>query len=285
MIVLIIVAAVLVLIAVSFGLLVFYAKRKDERKTEADVLQFLAAHPELASMYVMENDRVLIDYQSDVKRPLASVLKIILAIELAEQAAEGRIDMNEAVPLDSLRRFYIPGTDGGAHPSWLDALDPAVTADGTVSLMEAAKGMIHYSSNANTEYFMERLGLDNINARIQKLALSRHDPIFPVSSAMLMYGYMTKYEHMSHRQAEQAMKGLTDQEYAAKAQLISIGSGKPGVDSVAARPQYPYTGSADLVLQTAGRHGQRICRPAAKHPERRTAFPGSGPDRQGDHGT
>ncbi|MEC0139813.1 serine hydrolase [Paenibacillus macerans] len=220
MIVLIIVAAVLVLSAVSFGLLVFYAKRKDERKTEADVLQFLAAHPELASMYVMENDRVLIDYQSDVKRPLASVLKIILAIELAEQAAEGRIDMNEAVPLDSLRRFYIPGTDGGAHPSWLDALGPAVTADGTVSLMEAAKGMIHYSSNANTEYFMERLGLDNINARIQKLALSRHDPIFPVSSAMLMYGYMTKYEHMSHRQAEQAMKGLTDQEYAAKAQLI-----------------------------------------------------------------
>lgn len=96
-------------------------------------------------MYVMENDRVLIDYQSDVKRPLASVLKIILAIELAEQAAEGRIDMNEAVPLDSLRRFYIPGTDGGAHPSWLDALGPAVTADGTVSLMEAAKGMIHYS--------------------------------------------------------------------------------------------------------------------------------------------
>lgn len=46
MIVLIIVAAVLVLSAVSFGLLVFYAKRKDERKTEADVLQFLAAHPE-----------------------------------------------------------------------------------------------------------------------------------------------------------------------------------------------------------------------------------------------
>ncbi|MCM3700880.1 serine hydrolase [Paenibacillus macerans] len=220
MIILMIVVAVLVLMAVSFGLMVFYAKRKDERKTETDVLQFLEAHPELASMYVMENDRVVIDFQSDVKRPLASVLKIAVAIELAEQAAEARIDVNEAVPLDSLRRFYIPGTDGGAHPSWLDALDPAVTADGTVTLLEAAKGMIHYSSNANTEYLMERLGLDNINARIQKLGLSRHDPIFPVSAAMLMYGYMTKYEHMSRGQAEQAMKGLTDREYAAKAQLI-----------------------------------------------------------------
>lgn len=49
---------------------------------------------------------------------------------------------------------------------------------------------------------------------------SRHDPIFPVSSAMLMYGYMTKYEHMPRRQAEQALKDLTDREYAAKAQLI-----------------------------------------------------------------
>lgn len=67
---------------------------------------------------------------------------------------------------------------------------------------------------------MEKLGLGNINRRISVLGLSEHDPIYPVSSAMLMYAHLIKNDRLSSRQAELAMKNLSDEQYIAKAQLL-----------------------------------------------------------------
>ena len=64
----------------------------------------------------MRNGNVTVDLRSDRKMPLASTVKIIVAIEFSEQAAAGKINPQEAVPLADLDRFYLTDTDGGAHP-------------------------------------------------------------------------------------------------------------------------------------------------------------------------
>ncbi|XID94964.1 serine hydrolase [Paenibacillaceae bacterium WGS1546] len=197
----------------GFGLLVWWAKRDVERKNEHDVLQYIAAHPEQCSMYAAENGHALIDYKSEVKRPLASVLKIVVAVEFAERVADGTVNPEESVALDSLQRFYIPGSDGGAHEAWRKSLGADATKD--VALIEAAKGMMRYSSNANTDFLIERLGLEAINKRIQTLDLSAHDPIYPLSSAMLMHAHLQE-DGLRAGEAEAAMREMSAEQYAAK---------------------------------------------------------------------
>src|SRR5699024_11420216 len=49
-----------------------------------------------------------------------------------------------------------------------------------------AKGMITFSSNANTDYLIERLGIEHINQRLQSLKLDDHDDIYPLVGALFI---------------------------------------------------------------------------------------------------
>ena len=50
------------------------------------ILAFLSAHPDKSSMQLVRNDTVLADFHADRTMPLASTVKIIIAIEYAEQS-------------------------------------------------------------------------------------------------------------------------------------------------------------------------------------------------------
>ena len=121
------------------------------------ILAFLAAHPDKSSMRLVRNDTVLADFRADRVMPLASTVKIIIAIAYAEQAAAGAIDPDELIPLEELERFHVTNTDGGAHPAWLNAVSDQVRGN-RITIREIARGMINFSSNANTEWLSERLG-------------------------------------------------------------------------------------------------------------------------------
>ncbi|WP_270166406.1 serine hydrolase [Paenibacillus sp. SYP-B4298] len=220
MIYIIIIVAILMLLGL-FILMGVIAKKMDDRKTEEHVLQFLLEHPDRSSLYIIENDRVIVNYQSDRKMPLASVVKIIIAVEFAEQAADEQLDIHERVGLGELERFYIPGTDGAAHPEWLDDMKQnGYIQDGQVPLLQVAKGMIQYSSNANTEYLLERLGLEAINRRLEKLGMTDHDAIYPISSAMMMTNYLMEMERIPQRKALIEMSSYSYEVYAEKAKEI-----------------------------------------------------------------
>jgi len=134
------------------------------------------------SLSIRHNDQTWIDINPNKLLPLASTVKIIIAIEYAKQAAEGKIVPNKKVKLKELDKFYIPKTDGGAHEEWIkqwkrNKID-------SVPLYEVANGMIAYSSNANTEYLIEVLGLQNINRVPKSLGILNHDPMYPTASAL-----------------------------------------------------------------------------------------------------
>ncbi|WP_019376141.1 serine hydrolase [Virgibacillus halodenitrificans] len=158
------------------------------KKPDADyVLKFIAKNPERASLSVIKNGKSLVNVQSNRLLSLASTVKIIIAIEYAQQAAHTEIDPAERIKTDDLACFYIPGTDGGAHEAWLKTMEEqGRLQNGTVSLVDIAKGMISHSSNANTEFLIMWLGLDKINANLEKLQLSSHEQIYPFVSALFI---------------------------------------------------------------------------------------------------
>ncbi|AEI49630.1 serine hydrolase [Runella slithyformis] len=180
------------ILAVLFSCVFAYFYFKYLRYEQDFVAEYLLKNPKKCAVYWVRNDSLLVEHRADTLMPLASTVKIIVAVEFAQQAAMGKINPEERVPLTELSRFYIPNTDGGAHPAWIESLNKQKLLDNnTASLREVAKGMLQFSSNANTEFLMWKLGLHNINANLPKLGLVKHQPLYPFVSAL----YVCSDEH------------------------------------------------------------------------------------------
>lgn len=137
-------------------------------------------------LYVNHNNEAIITYQADIPRPLASVVKIIIAIEYAYQMSSGDISKDQTVALNTLNRYYIENTDGGHHEEWINHLKKENNIHNEeVPIHDVTRGMITFSSNANTDYLIDLLGVENINARINELELIDHDDVYPLVGALL----------------------------------------------------------------------------------------------------
>ncbi|MDX8362010.1 serine hydrolase [Cytobacillus sp. IB215316] len=208
-------------IAVIIFLVIIWGIRRWIYTPSTDyVLKFLEENKEKSSLYLIENGEVIGDIRSDQSMPLASTVKTIIAIEYAEQAAEGLVTSNETVQICVLEKFYVPNTDGGAHNAWLERMKELdLIQNDTVRLEEIVKGMIQFSSNANTEFLMMRLGLDQINERIKKLGLDNHEEIYPFVSSLYIpyevkannYGKITSKQE--HQLVKETLKDLSSVEW------------------------------------------------------------------------
>lgn len=157
------------------------------------------------------NDEEWVSINEQIPLPLASTVKIILAIEYAQQAANYDIDPSQDIALTSLDKYNIPKTDGGAHKAWLNSLN--IEEQTHVPLHEVAKGMIEFSSNANTDYLTEVLGLDNINKVPERLDIQDHDPFFPVVSSMYIPVKLMEDEKLSLQKLVLTMDRMSDEDY------------------------------------------------------------------------
>lgn len=191
----------------------YYMLRPDKDK----LLAFIQENPEKSAILLVRNDTLLAAKNTTKVMPLASTVKILLAIEYAEQAAAGQLDPDSLIALSELEQFYVVNTDGGAHPAWLRSVEDKIEA-GKISLREIAKGMIKYSSNANTEWLSSLLGIEKINQRIDSLGLSQHTPFYYIVSALFV-GKEAFPELKGEALVEQ-LKGLSQEEYIGFTNLI-----------------------------------------------------------------
>jgi D-alanyl-D-alanine carboxypeptidase len=189
------------------------------------VLNFIKENPDKTTIKLVRNDTVIVERSPNKMMPLASTVKIVVAIEYAEQAAKGKINPNETVPISELEKYYIPDTDGGAHPSWLKKVNDKIEEE-QISIREIAKGMIAFSSNANTEWLFEKLGLENINNRLDSLGVQNHSDIYYIVSALFVG--KEKYPNLKGTDLETELKKLSIEEYR---QLTSIIHNKLQQDS------------------------------------------------------
>jgi len=185
------------------------------------VMNHLKNNPQTSSLYVAQNGEEIIGYQSDVVRPLASTVKIIIATEYAMQIEQGRLYKEDLVSLDELSRHYFAGTDGGMHEAWLEGMTTeGEIKNNEVTLHDVAKGMIVYSSNANTDYIIDLLGVSAINERAKALGLTRHEEVYPIVSALLIPSHI-KTDGMNDEQLVQVLKELPMETYRSLAQKLS----------------------------------------------------------------
>ncbi|WP_289140296.1 serine hydrolase [uncultured Brevibacillus sp.] len=132
----------------------------------------------------------MIDYNSNRAMTLASTSKLIIALEFAKQASKGKINPSKKVSLDDLALFYVPGSDGNAHEAWLQDIETRqVVQNGKVSLQEVAKGMIKFSSNANSEYLLMLLGINKVNDNLDDLNFNKHEKFFPSYASIIFVPY------------------------------------------------------------------------------------------------
>lgn len=167
-----------------------YAKKRKEKK---DV-----------SLIITRNQTELVSINPDITMPLASTVKIIVAIEFARQASKNIIDVNKYIPNEQLLNYYLEGTDGGAHKLWMKKF----TEKPFYTLKEIAIGMIAFSSNANTEFLMDYLGLNTINKVPETLNLTHHTMIFPIVSSLYIPSYISKKEQIKRK--DQLLKRLIE---------------------------------------------------------------------------
>ncbi len=152
------------------------------------LLNFIVANKAKSALYLVKNDTLVAKLNESKPMPLASTVKIMVAVEFAKQAGSSIIDEDSKVALSELDKYYLPNTDGDAHPEWL-AYEKAQNhiAQDSIKLIDVARGMIMFSSNANTEYLMDLLGLDNVKNNVQLFALQQHSAIFPLVSSLFVY--------------------------------------------------------------------------------------------------
>ncbi len=182
-----------------FGLFILFANVSCKSNTDVtpatSITEFLKNNPERSSFVLLRNDSIKIQLRQDKKFPLASTLKIIVAIEFSKQVASRKINPVELIDIANLDLYYLPNTDGDAHPNWKkSAITRNELVNNRVSLQEVAKGMVWFSSNANTEYLMDRLGLDKINANLKELNLPNHDNLQFIVSSLFVYSTSNKAE-------------------------------------------------------------------------------------------
>lgn len=177
----------LIALAIIIGVSTIYLLSSSflRKGDKMDIVKFMEKNPEKSALTVRYNNEIIAELNGDRKMPLASTVKIIVAFEYAHQISQNNIDPDELISLDDLDMYYVPRSDGGAHPAWLKHVKEKIRDD-KISIQEIAKGMILFSSNANTEWLCDRIGIKNINQRIQSLELETHDSLNYLVSALFV---------------------------------------------------------------------------------------------------
>jgi hypothetical protein len=138
--------------------------------TPEGFLGWLAAHPDDVSLVVGDPDGDPVEHRADEARPLASARKVVHLAAWAAAVQDGRLAADATVPVGEWERWYLPGTDGGAHPAALTRL--GVATDGLravdpttpVPLSDVVSAMVQESDNAAPDLLRALLGPDALAA-------------------------------------------------------------------------------------------------------------------------
>lgn len=87
-----------------------------------------------------------LERRADTARPVASANKVVHLTAYSRAVVAGRLDPAATVPVREWERWYLPDTDGGAHPAAVQML--GTTSAGTAGWDQLVQAMIVSSDNA-----------------------------------------------------------------------------------------------------------------------------------------
>ncbi|ENQ3078878.1 TPA: serine hydrolase [Bacillus pseudomycoides] len=201
----------IILLIVSIFFIVYKQKESHD-----PVMEYLKTHKtdKNVSFILQRDGKNLVSINSDEVIPLASMMKLMIAVEFAKQSAEGTIQADQQIPLSDLEAYYVKDTDGSAHPDWIHYLkEKNFIQNNQVTLEQVTKGMLQFSSNANADYLIDKLGLENINQTIKNLQLPHHQEIYPLVSSLYVSGNLKKEENLTEDETYKKLKAMSQQEF------------------------------------------------------------------------
>jgi beta-lactamase class A len=138
--------------------------------TPEGLLRWIDRHPQHAGLAVLPDDgRAPIAYGATRRYPLASTRKVLVAGALTSSG----IDLSRRVARADVERFYVPGTDGGAHArAELDPVRP--------TLRQLLRATLEVSDNASADALLAYVGAHRVDAWSRRRGLTRQDPIYPL---------------------------------------------------------------------------------------------------------
>ena len=149
---------------------------------------FIKANPLRSSIYITRNDTVVARLNENKLMPLASTVGILIAIEFAQQSTREMINENAYVNLAELEKFYIPLIDSANYNSWLsDAKVHNEIKNGTIKLVDVARGLITFGSYTIADYLMDLLGFDSVKENIAVFKLKQHTAVYPFAGSLFTY--------------------------------------------------------------------------------------------------
>lgn len=104
----------------------------------------VGSHPDDVAFVVDDGRGRTVAHRAGDTVPLASAIKVVHLAAYARAVASGELDPAEPVPLSKWKRWYLPNTDGGAHPKALQRLG-VTEPDDTVTLEQMVTAMIQES--------------------------------------------------------------------------------------------------------------------------------------------
>lgn len=192
-----------------------------DHRQDAALVTYTAAPggtPDLADPVLFHN--------ADEPMPLASTIKIVVLAAYAREVTAGRLDPDEKVALGDWERFYLPGTDGGAHPRALADLDIPADDHGfsldpatIVTLDRLARAMIRRSDNSATDFLMVRLGRAALQDTIAAAGLDGQATPLPLLGVFLSW-FNHEEGNLTPRKVRQ-LTGLSDARYTAQVDRLT----------------------------------------------------------------
>lgn len=127
-------------------------------------LGWLAGHRDDVAVLVRSGKETLVQHRADEPQPLASAIKAVHLAAWAAAVEDGRLAADQQVRVGDWERWYLPGTDGGAHVAALDRL--GIASDGVralgpearVVLADVVSAMVRESDNAAPDLLRDLLG-------------------------------------------------------------------------------------------------------------------------------
>ncbi len=176
---------------------------------------FINANRTRASVFITRNDTTIAKLNENQLMPLAGTVKLLIAIEFAQQSTHEMINENSYAKLDEVEKYYMPLIDSAAYANWLTYLKTHnEIKDGKVKLVDIARGMMMFDCNANADYLMDILGFDNVKDNISLFKLTKHTAIYPFAGSMFIYQLPKK---TSEDKLIKALSKYSDKKYSMEA--------------------------------------------------------------------
>lgn len=134
----------------------------------AGLADFIGEHPEWVSItsYNVNDPDSGIYYQENVPRALGATTNLFLLMEYVRQVEEGRLNPEEEISLQEIKKFALPEISENNHKKIIDTFE-----DGTAPLDEVVNAMLQNSDLVSADYLWFRLGEENIRALMDTLAM------------------------------------------------------------------------------------------------------------------